>query len=226
MGDNDYVAIFSKHPICEHLSLVGSAEYGDINAHSAIFEIGGIRFSFTNVHLPWDSALAKEKQIVALQKFIRTQKEKAHFFILAGDFNCNTNSSVHHFLLGDMSLHGCEAKPYWNDLSGIHAALNNYKTIPTLDCINNSRWSGKKPNWVPSVVDRIYLMECMEGRSWDFEWDLGNVTVFGKDVSPKTGLAPSDHYGVLVDIGFAIQDTGTLQKENNKYKVRGEQRYG
>ena len=203
-GDCDFVAIISKHPICEHFTLVGSDEYGDINAHNAIFEVGGIHFSFMNVHLPWDSALAKEQHIVAVQRFIRTQKDKAHFFVLAGDFNCGIDSSVHRFLLGDMTLRDCEAKPYWNDLSGIHAALNNYKTIPTLDCINNPRWRDQKPNWVPSVADRIYLMECMEGQSWDYHWNMENVSVFGKNVSPKTKLAPSDHYGVLVDIEFEI----------------------
>ena len=203
-NENDFVAILSKHPICKHYTLVESAEYGDINAHSAIIEVDGIRISFTNVHLPWDSALTKEQQIVAIQKFIRTQKDNAHFFVLAGDFNCSANSSVHHFLLGDMSLQNYEANPYWNDLSGIHAALNDCKVAPTLDFINNPRWSGKKPTWAPTAVDRIYLMECMEGPSWDYEWDIKNVTVFGKDVSPKTGLAPSDHYGVLVDIMFKI----------------------
>jgi len=204
MDDSDFVAILSKHPICEHFTLVGNTEYGNINAHSAIFEVNGIRFSFTNVHLPWDSVLAQEQHIVAIQKFIRTQKEKAHFFILAGDFNCGIDSSIHRFLLGNTSLRDSEAKPYWNDLSGIHAALNNYKTIPTLDFINNPRWCNVKPKWVPSAVDRIYLMECMEDRTWNYNWSIENVTVFGKDVSPKTELAPSDHYGVLVDVGFEI----------------------
>jgi endonuclease/exonuclease/phosphatase family metal-dependent hydrolase len=204
LSDNDFVAILSKHPICEHFTFVGNEEYGNINAQNAIIEVGGIRFSFTNVHLPWDSALAKEKHIVVLQKYIRAQKDKAHFFILAGDFNCGIDSSVHRFLLGDMSLRDCEAKPYWNDLSGIHAALNEYKTSPTLDCINNPRWRNEKLNWVPSVVDRIYLMECMEGQAWNYDWNIENVSIFGKDVSPKTKLAPSDHYGVLAEVEFAL----------------------
>ena len=48
MGDSDFVAVLSKHPICEHFTLVGSYEHGNINAHSAIFEVDGIRYSFTN----------------------------------------------------------------------------------------------------------------------------------------------------------------------------------
>jgi len=200
-GVGDFVAILSKHPIIEQFSF---AENSEINAQNAIFEADGIRFSFTNVHLPWDSILAKEKQIVTIEKFIRTQKEKAHFFILAGDFNCGVDSSVHHYLVGDRSLLDCEAKPYWNDLSGIHATLNNYKTIPTLDFINNPRWGGEETSCVPIVYDRIYLMECMEAHTWDYEWDLKNVTVFGRDVSSKTGFAPSDHYGVLAEVGFDV----------------------
>ena len=120
------LAILCKHPIVEHFSLFDSAENGNSVAHNVIFEAAGIRFSATNVHLPWDSAIEKEKQIVAIDKFIHAQKDKVHFFLLLGDFNCTLNSSVHRYLLGDQTLLVCESKPYWNDLASAHAALNNY----------------------------------------------------------------------------------------------------
>ena len=148
--------------------------------------------------------LAKEKQIIAIQQYICSKKDNAHFFLLAGDFNCGTNSSVHQFLVADRSLLDCEAKPYWNDLSSVHAALNGYQTIPTLDFSTNPRWGSKNTTHIPAVVDRIYVMECMEGKAWDYDWDIVNVEVFGKEVSPKTELAPSDHYGVLAEVTFAI----------------------
>jgi hypothetical protein len=44
----------------------------------------------------------------------------------------------------------------------------------------------------------------MNGKFWDYDWNLKNVTVFGKEVITKTGLAPSDHYGVLAEVDFTI----------------------
>lgn len=200
-GQNEGLAFLSKHSIGNQFFLNGSAEYDNSLALNIIFEVKGISFSVTNVHLPWDSALAKEKQIVAIDKYIHDQKDKAHFFILIGDFNCTLSSSVHHYLLGEQTLLGCEAKPYWNDLATAHAALNGYDIIPTLDFVTNPRWRGKNTNYVPDTCDRIYIMESF---NWDYEFKLRNVNVFGKEVSPETGFAPSDHYGLLADVEFEV----------------------
>ena len=195
------LAILCKHPIAEHFSLFDSAENGNSIAHNVIFETGGIRFSVTNVHLPWDSVLAKEQQIVAVDKFIHAQKDNANFFILLGDFNCALNSSVHHYLLGEQTLLGCESKPYWNDLAGAHAALHDYAIAPTLDFVNNPRWRGKNTVYVPDTYDRIYVMESF---NWDYTFSLHDVRIFGTEVSQKTGYAPSDHYGVFADVEFNL----------------------
>ena len=139
IDDEAGLAILSKHPILAETSLVESGAL----AQNVIFKLDGIRFSVTNVHLPWDSALEKEKQIVEVNEFIHKQKDAAHFFVLLGDFNCTPLSSVQHFLLGEQSLLGQEAKPYWNDLAYAHAALNGYTAAPTLDFVKNPRWRGK-----------------------------------------------------------------------------------
>ena len=189
------LTILCKHPILEHISLADSI------AHSIIFDQNGIRFSLTNVHLPWDSVLEKERQIVAVDRFIHGQKDEAHFFALLGDFNSTMQSSVHHYLLGDRSLLGCEAKPYWNDLAAAHAALQHYPLAPTLDFVHNPRWRGKNSVYVPDTCDRIYVMESF---NWDYAFDLRDVQIFGKEVSQKTGYAPSDHYGVAADAEFRL----------------------
>ena len=195
------LAIFCKYPVVEHFSLFESAENGNSIAHNVIFEKEDVRFSVTNAHLPWDSVIEKEKQIVAIDKFIHTQKDKVHFFILLGDFNCTLNSSVHHYLLGEQTLLGCEAKPYWNDLASAHAALNNYDIAPTLDFVNNPRWRGKNTVYVPYTCDRIYVMESF---NWNYVVHLHDVKIFGKEVSQKTGYASSDHYGVLTEVNFSL----------------------
>jgi endonuclease/exonuclease/phosphatase family metal-dependent hydrolase len=195
------LAFLSKHSLYNQSSLLESIEFNNSIALNSILEVDGIKFSVTNVHLPWDSALAKEQQIVAIDKYIHSQKSNAHFFILLGDFNCTLNSSVHHYLLGDQTLLGCEANPYWNDLATAHAVLNGYDIVPTLDFVNNPRWRGKNTVYIPDVCDRIYIMESF---NWDYEFNLHDVNVFGKEVSPKTGYAPSDHYGLLAEVTFKV----------------------
>jgi endonuclease/exonuclease/phosphatase family metal-dependent hydrolase len=194
------LAFLSKHNIKNPVFLNESNEFDNSLALSVIFELKDIKFSVTNVHLPWDSVLAKEKQIVAIDKYIHSQRDKVDFSILLGDFNCTESSSVHHYLLGDQSLLGYESKPYWNNLAGVHAYFNNYDTIPTLDFVNNPRWAGKNTNYIPDTCDRILIMESY---NWDYEFKLKNVCVFGKNISIKTGFAPSDHYGLLAEIDFS-----------------------
>ena len=195
------LALLCRHPVAEHFSLLDSAACGHSIAHNIVFEKDGLRLSVTNAHLPWDSVLAKEKQIVAMDAFLHAQKDAAHFFVLLGDFNCTLQSSVHRYLLGDQSLLGREAKPYWNDLAGAHAALHGYAVAPTLDFVNNPRWRGENTVYVPDTCDRIYVRES---ENWDYAFALRDVQVFGKDISPKTSYAPSDHYGVSADCDFTI----------------------
>jgi endonuclease/exonuclease/phosphatase family metal-dependent hydrolase len=200
-GQNEGLAFLSKHEIKKSFFLNKSDEFDNSFALNVIIEINGIRFSVTNVHLPWASALVKEKQIVSIDRYIHRQKDQVDFFILLGDFNCTEGSSVHHYLLGDQSLLGCEAKPYWNDLARVHASLNNYDIVPTLDFVNNPRWGGKNTNYIPDTCDRILIMESY---NWALEFKLKNVCIFGKNISPKTRFAPSDHYGLLADVEFLV----------------------
>jgi endonuclease/exonuclease/phosphatase family metal-dependent hydrolase len=193
------LAILSKCKFTNPIFLYESSEFDNSRAMNAVIELNGIKYSITNVHLPWDSVLAKEKQIVAIDKYIHKQGSTVDISILLGDFNCTGDSSVHHYLLGDQSLLGCEAKPYWNDLASVHASLNGYKIVPTLDFNNNPRWGGKNTNYIPDTCDRIYIMEPY---NFELKFKLKNVSIFGKDISPKTGFAPSDHYGLLSEVEF------------------------
>ena len=195
------LAFFSRVPFSERQFLYESKEHENSIALNVIIEVAGIKLSVTNLHLPWDSVLAKEKQIVAIDRYIHSQKDEADFYVLLGDFNCTLESSVHHYLLGNQSLLGCEAKPYWNDLATAHASLNGYTVAPTLDFVNNPRWNGKNTNYVPDTCDRIYVMESF---NWDYEFKLCDIRIFGKEVSKKTGYAPSDHYGVLTELEFTV----------------------
>ncbi|MEG1797389.1 MAG: endonuclease/exonuclease/phosphatase family protein [Clostridium sp.] len=195
------LAILSKYPITKSFFLNESAEYAYSAALNVLFEVEGLRFSLTNLHLPWASAKEKEEQIVAIDKYMHMQKEEADFFIILGDFNGSLNSSVHRFLLGEQTIEGNEANPYWYEVSSSYAAVNGLAVIPTLDFVKNPRWGGRNTTEIPIPADRIYLMLNYGGK---FEENLKNVDIFGTKVSEINKLSASDHYGVVAQIDFIL----------------------
>ncbi len=195
-NEDEGLATLSKYPLKCCYFLNEQAEYACSFACNVLFQVDGSSFSLTNVHLPWDSVKAKEEQIVAIDRFLHLQRKEVDYFILLGDFNGSLNSSVHRYLLGEQTLSGQEAKPYWHELSSSYAELNRLPLKPTLDFVNNPRWAGKNTIEIPTVTDRIYLLN-------DFsEKMLRSVEIFGTEVSPVTQLAASDHFGVVAEVDF------------------------
>ena len=190
-GEEEGLAILSRHPLPEVTWL---HELDGAAALNAVLDMDGRRVSVTNLHLPWDSAIQKEKQIVAIDRFTRGQD--AELRILLGDFNGGLNSSVHRFLLGEQTLLEQEARPCWYELSSTYAAVHGKPLPPTLDFLTNPRWGGKNSTEIPCAADRIYVM-LHEGTD-----DLRRVSLFGMAVSPESGYAASDHYGVTAEIFF------------------------
>ncbi|MBO5353852.1 MAG: endonuclease/exonuclease/phosphatase family protein [Lachnospiraceae bacterium] len=121
-GEEEGLAVLSRYPLDNPKALFDQEAYENSLAVHIFFEIAGMRFSFTNVHLPWDSVKARERQIAAIDRYIHEQE--ADFFILLGDFNGDIGSSVDRYLVGDQTLNGCEANPCWNDLASAYAARN------------------------------------------------------------------------------------------------------
>lgn len=195
-NEDEGLAILSKYPITETFFLHTASKYANSNALHVNVQVDNSRLSFTNIHLPWDSAIAKETQIVAIDAFIHEQyKQKtAEYYLLVGDFNCGFDSSVHRFLLGDQTLQDAESNPYWQELSSSYAALHNLPLQPTLDFVKNPRWQGKNTIYIPCAVDRIYLMDNWTPCSLQF------AGIFGTAVSSINNLSASDHYGVLADL--------------------------
>jgi len=193
------LAILSKYPITKSFFLNESEEYTYSAALNVIFEVEGLRFSLTNLHLPWSSAKEKEEQIVAIDKFMHRQKGEADCFIILGDFNGSLNSSVHRFLLGEQTIAGNEANPYWYEVSSSYAGVNGLTVIPTLDFVKNPRWGGMNTTEIPIPADRIYLMLNCGGK---FNENLKKVDIFGTKVSEINKLSASDHYGVVAEVDF------------------------
>ena len=193
-GEEEGLAILSRYPLIFQEALFGREQYANSLAMNVFFMVEGVRFSLTNVHLPWDSVGKREQQILAVDRHLKEQN--ADFHILLGDFNGDIGSSVDRFLCGDRTLHGCEANPPWNDLARAFAARMGEAVKPTLDTVNNPRWAGKKSIYAPEVMDRIYIRD-----HW-YEMELESVQLFGTEVSKVTGYAASDHYGVVAEVNF------------------------
>ena len=193
-GENEGLALLSKYPVREEVWLHERPAYDGSAGLSVIIEAEGKSIAVTNLHLPWDSALRKERQIVAIDRHMREREADAH--VLLGDFNGGLNSSVHRYLLGEQSLLGCEANPFWFELTSAYAALHDEPLRPTLDFARNPRWGGGNTLETPVAADRIYIMNEANGA------ELRRVSVFGTAVSPEGGYAASDHYGVWADVAF------------------------
>lgn len=153
--------------------------------------------SLTNLHLTWDSALKREKEIVSIAEEI--ELIKADYAFMVGDFNCNVNSSIHAFLTGQQSLLGKEANPCWYDLSEAYSERIGLLPEITLDFQNNTRWNRENTIEVNQRFDRILLKNTYPN---DFP-KLIKCAVFGKSISKETGCMPSDHYGVYVDVSLS-----------------------
>lgn len=194
--EDEGIAILSKYPITKSHFLYKYIENGCSRALNAIVEVGEKIVSFTTLHLPWDSALQKEKQICEIDKFLHEQMDEVGLFVLAGDFNGGMGSSVHRYLVGDQSLNGCEAKPYWDELATAYQALSGEPIKPTLDVLSNPRWTGCRSAYPPTVMDRIYTWE-----NW-YDISLESLEIFGTEISEENHLAASDHYGVVAEVVF------------------------
>ena len=193
-GEEEGLAVLSRFPVQDADALFEKETYANSLALHLWMEIEGMKFSFTNVHLPWDSVKTREKQIIAIDRYIHEQE--ADFYILLGDFNSDTGSGVDRYLSGNQTLQGYEANPCWNDLARSYSARIGAPVPATLDIVNNPRWHGTKSIYSPEVMDRIYIMD-----HW-YETSLEKVKIFGTEVSKETEYAASDHYGVLAEVIF------------------------
>lgn len=161
-----------------------------VKAGNSILEI-------INVHLPWDSILKCEKQVIALVN--KNKNTNADYSLFCGDFNCVEGSSVQNFLFGNQSLYGEEAVPVWNDLAIEYEMHTGVKPKATLDLATNPRWkdngykecAGNRIDWI--LMKETYPKPTPE---------LLETGIFGTEVSPETGYCASDHYGVYAVLDF------------------------
>ena len=183
------LSILSRHKIEKTVDF----QYGT----AAYIRFEGKKILAVNVHLPWEKASLRERAIADIAEDISGME--ADYTFLLGDFNCSEKSSVYRFLTNEQSLSGADA--YCFDLAEAYAEMNGTKALPTLNFRENPRWGVAEPKNTIEVnqrVDWILLMNPYPNKLPD----LKKCTLFGTKVSQETHLAASDHYGVMVEIGF------------------------
>ncbi len=194
--EDEGLAILSRYPLEDCVFLHDHREYQHSRALKVEFRVGRARFSLINLHLPSESPKAQEDQLIAINNYLIREKDRWDYIIMLGDFNGGIHSSGHRYLTGEQTLKGHESNPLWDELSSAYSVLNDLPLRATLDCVNNPRWKGKNTFYLPSVMDRIYIMD-----NWVHK-TLKSVEIFGTEVSPENQLAPSDHYGVVAEVAF------------------------
>lgn len=183
------LSILSRYPIDRSADF----EYGA----SAYIHLEGKTLLVINVHLPWEKVSLREKAIVNIVDNISSIK--ADYTLIMGDFNSSENSSIHRFLTNEQSLLGADA--YYFDLAEVSAEISKTKTLATLNFRENPRWGiaevkntievNQRFDWI--LLKNPYPIELPE---------LKECVLFGTEISKETGLAASDHYGIMVEMGF------------------------
>ena len=151
------------------------------------------KIAVVNVHLPWDSVLISEHQIIKIVNAV--DKKTYEYVYMAGDFNCSDFSDVQRFLLGECTLNNCESLPCWFDLASAYAEITDKKAENTLDFWKNPRFKGNTVE-TNSRFDRILLQNTYPQQ---FPV-LSRCNVFGTAIYEDIALAASDHYGVVVEM--------------------------
>ena len=182
------LCIMAKMPFLECETWIGEA-----NAIYCSFFYNYQKIAVVNVHLPWDSVLIREHQII---KIVNAVDKKTYDYVyMAGDFNCSDFSDVQRFLLGECTLNNCEALPCWFDLASAYAEITGKKAENTLDFRKNPRFKGNTVE-TNSRFDRILLQNTYPQQ---FPV-LSGCNVFGTAIYEDIALAASDHYGVGVEM--------------------------
>lgn len=183
------LSVMSKFP----MENVFTAEF----AIFACMAVEGKRILSVNVHLPWDRASAREQSIVDIVQ--KMSEINADYAFLSGDFNSSASSSVHRFLVSEQSLLGTDA--YFFDLADASAEINKVSPPATLNFRENPRWGISDPKNTLEINQRFDWIMLKNPYPAKMPI-LKACSIFGTNVSARTGLAASDHYGVVAEIEF------------------------
>ncbi len=189
-GEEEGLAMLSRLPLTDRRVF-----YPKASAIYAAVDCRGQTVGVANLHLPWDSPLQREREIVALLDGLRA--ETCGQLLMMGDFNGSDRASIHGFLLGECTLNGAEARPCYFDLAQSFAQRRGREPEATLDFQRNPRFAQNTVE-INGRFDRMYLRNPYPA---PFP-TLVCCGVFGQEICSDNGLAASDHWGVMAELAF------------------------
>ncbi|WP_431830515.1 endonuclease/exonuclease/phosphatase family protein [Bacillus anthracis] len=179
------LAFLSKIPIiAEEAIWETDIEESNYCAIRITFTYKGCKFGVTNVHLNWKSSRIRQEQMNTVNNWI--ENRASDYELLCGDFNDDPFSMVHQYLI----------RKHWIDVAQFKEIEENMIAQPTLDYRKN-------PNVKDDVKQekRYDWIMIQENAAFEFP-TIENVSIFGDSALTSTGMFPSDHYGVFVDLKF------------------------
>lgn len=187
INEEEGICILSTYPIVE------KEDWMCINAQHVIIQYKSKNIGIVNCHLPWDSAINREKYI---SKIISKLDDKmCDYLFLLGDFNSGNNSDVFRFIMGECSLYENETNPCFYDLALAAAQVNGFAVKDTLDFRNNPRFLDNTIE-INQRFDRIFLRNTYPVKFPR----LIECDIFGTEIYSEINLSASDHYGVYAVI--------------------------
>lgn len=169
----------------EGLGILSKFDIQLINTHASdnnfLMRVTYEDTSFTNVHLDWKE---ESNRMNGIHQYFKWLDEFILYDeFLLGDFNSIPESKIHFELL----------VVEFEDLHREYCHNINEIPLPTLDMVNNPRWRGENTDEEPYRFD--WVMLNTEGK-----YSIKKAGLIGTE--EEDGIAPSDHYAVLIDIDF------------------------
>ncbi|HFK1763397.1 hypothetical protein AT258_00495 [Bacillus wiedmannii] len=171
------LAFLSKSPILAAEAIWETdIEESNYCAIRIVLKYKGYKLGLTNVHLNWKSSRIRQEQINTVNNLINNSV--SDYELLCGDFNDDEDSRVHEYLISN----------HWIDVAQLK------EVQPTLDYRKNTNLRGevkkeKRYDWIMIKENDILRFPIIE-----------NVSIFGDSALTSSGVFPSDHYGVFVDL--------------------------
>jgi len=185
-------AIVSRFPIESHRSVALPSDPSD--PRRALLcqvktPLGSLPFVAT--HLSWEmwQAPRRERQVVALDEFVREHGGDLPA-VIAGDFNTAPDSAAIMFLTGKLSLEG--KGTYYRDAWQRRHPFERGAT-----------WSEKNPYTVRWIERNRRLDYVFVGQIRDDGWGAVLDCRVVLDMPGPDGTYASDHFGVYAEIGLA-----------------------
>ena len=211
-GGQEGLAILSRHPIAEHrvrrLPEARPTEARILLSARIEVPFGPVWFHTTHLHYRLDDGLARERQVVAIDRAIgeiASEPDAGAVQIVCGDFNATPEHDEIRFLRGFTTLSG-KRTHYQDAWQRIHESSPGSAGGSGPDGRPSGiTWSSENEHTRPLRsldIDRRIDYVFVTTRRKDGRGTVLDARVV-LDERDEQGICASDHYGVLADVQIA-----------------------